>query len=62
MNMKKTYLKPTIQVVTLQQQGIICTSNVSNVDGNADIGYGGGGSGPACVRGRGEVEWDEWQE
>ena len=38
---------------------LLCT--VSNVDGNADIGYGGVGSGPARVRGRGEVEWDEWE-
>ena len=35
--MKKTYLQPTMQVVTLQQQGIICTSpgdsSVTSVDG-----------------------------
>jgi len=38
-----------MMVVTLQQQGIICTSNdVSRVSGNTDIDYGGGGSsGPA---------------
>ena len=35
--MKKTYLQPTMQVVTLQHQGIICTSpggsSVTSVDG-----------------------------
>ena len=37
-----------MMVVTLQQQGIICTSNdVSRVSGNTDIDYGGGGSSPA---------------
>ena len=25
-NMKKTYMKPAMQVVEIQQQGIICTS------------------------------------
>jgi len=50
--MKKTYLQPTMQVVTLQQQGIICTSpgdsSVRSVDGGvfddieSDEGYHGG--------------------
>ena len=34
-------------VVTLQQQSIICASDVTSVTGNADLDYGGGGSGPA---------------
>ena len=59
--MKKTYLKPTMQVVTLQQQGIICTSDVRSVSGNAGIGYGGGGRGSARVRGREEVDWDDYE-
>jgi len=59
--MKKTYLQPTMMVVTLQQQSIICTSLVSNVDGNADLGYGGGGSGPARARQHSGIDWDdEW--
>ena len=45
--MKKTYLQPAMMVVTLQQQSIICASPVSDVSSNADMGYGGGGSGPA---------------
>ena len=36
--MKKTYLQPTMMVVTLQQQGIICTSPVSRVSSNLDEG------------------------
>lgn len=61
--MKKTYQKPTMHVVTLQQQGIICTStSVSSVNSNADIDYGGGGSGPARVRQHNAVDWeDEWE-
>ena len=64
--MKKTYLQPAMMVVTLQQQGIICTSPVSRVstnltDGDA-IDYGGGGSGPARVKSN-TVDWDDdWSE
>lgn len=49
-------------VVKLQQQGIICTSNeVNSVSNNADIDYGGGGSGPARARQHNPVDWDyEW--
>ena len=61
--MKKTYLQPTMMVVTLQQHSIICTSNgVSRVSGNVDLGYGGGGSGPARVKSN-TVDWDDdWSE
>ena len=60
--MKKTYLQPTLMVVTLQQQSIICTSNgVSRVSGNADLDYGGGGTGPARVKSN-TVDWDDWDE
>lgn len=58
--MKKAYLNPTMQVVTLQAQGIICTSNdVQSVNGNAGIGYGGGGSGPARARQDSGSDWDD---
>ena len=50
--MRKTYLQPTMQVVTLQHQGIICTSpgdsRVRSVDGGvfddieSDEDYHGG--------------------
>ena len=60
--MKKTYFQPTTMVVTLQQQGIICTSNdVSRVSCNTDIDYGGSGSGPARARQHSGIDWDdEW--
>ena len=61
--MKKTYSTPTIEVITLQQHGIICTSNsVSRVSGNADLNYYGGGTGPARVRYHNPVEWDDWEQ
>ena len=59
--MKKMYMKPTMMVVTLQQQGIICTSPVTSVNGNADMDYDGGGSGPARARQHSGFDWDnEW--
>ena len=59
--MKKSYLKPTMTVVTLQQQGIICTSDVRSVNGNAGIDYGGGGSGPARARQHSGIDWDDYE-
>jgi len=64
--MKKTYLQPTMMVVTLQQHSIICSSPVNCVSTNLDegdaIGYGGGGSGPARVKSN-TVDWDDdWSE
>lgn len=59
--MKKTYLKPTTTAVILQQTSIICTSGVRSVNsGDADIDYGGGGSGPARARSFGGDLDDEW--
>ena len=56
--MKKAYLKPTMMMVTLQQQGIICASNeVKNVNGNVGFGFGGGG--PARARSHGGTGWDD---
>ena len=51
-----------MMVVTLQQQSIICTSSDMNrVNSNADLDYGGGGSGPARARSYGGTDWDnEW--
>ena len=64
--MKKTYLQPTMMVVTLQQHSIICSSKVRSVSTNLDegdaIGYGGGGTGPARVKSN-TVDWDDdWSE
>ena len=64
--MKKTYLQPTMMVVRLQQQSIICSSKVRSVSTNLDegdaIGFGGGGTGPARVKSN-TVDWDDdWSE
>ena len=50
-----------MMVVKLQHQGIICTSDVRGVTSDAGIGYGRGGSGPARVRGREDVDWDDYE-
>ena len=42
--MKRTYLTPSMTVVKLQHQSIICESIIDAVGGNADIGYGGASS------------------
>ena len=60
--MKKTYSTPTIEVVKLQQQGIICASDVKSFSSNADLDYGGGGSGPARARSYRGIDWDDWDE
>ena len=57
-----------MMVVTLQQQGIICTSNdVSRVSGNLDegdaIGYAGGSSTQSARVKSYTVDWDDdWSE
>ena len=64
--MKKTYLQPTMMVVTLQQHSIICSSPVNRVstnltDGDA-IGYGGGSSTQSARVKSNTVDWDDWDE
>ena len=52
-----------MMVVRLQQQSIICSSPVNRVSGNADLDYGGGGSGPARARQHSGIDWDDdWSE
>ncbi len=63
--MKKTYLQPTMMVVRLQQQSIICSSPVNRVSTNLDegdaIGYGGGSTQSARAPRRSGIDWDdEW--
>ena len=65
--MKKTYLQPTMMVVTLQQQSIICASPVSrvssNLTGDDAIGYGGGSSTQSARVKSKTVDWDDdWSE
>ncbi len=64
--MKKTYLQPTMMVVRLQQQSIICYSPVNRVSTNLDegdaIGYGGSSTQSARVKSN-TVDWDDdWSE
>jgi hypothetical protein len=65
--MKKTYLQPTMMVVTLQQQSIICFSPVNRVSTNLTdddaIGYGGGSSTQSARVKSYTVDWaDDWSE
>ena len=57
--MKKTYLQPTMMVVRLQQQSIICASPVNRVSSNVDMDYGGGGNDPARARQHSGNDWDD---
>jgi len=59
--MKKTYMKPALMVVRVQQQGIICTSFVDNIDGDVDLDYGGGGNGSARAPEYGELDLDDFE-
>lgn len=58
---KKAYQKPTMRIVRIQHQQIICTSLYSINSGDTGLGFGGGGSGPAHARGFGgwDDDWDE---
>ena len=51
------YIKPQNTVVRIQSKCLICTSTVSNVRGNVDLEYGGGGSEAARTR-----EYNAWGE
>ena len=58
--MKKEYQKPVIFIDIMDCEGQILVESIQeviNVDGNADIEYGGGGSGPA--RAPQYSVWDE---
>ena len=60
--MKKTYLQPTMMVVTLQQHSIICSSPVNRVSTNVDMDYGGSSTQSARVKSY-TVDWDDdWSE
>jgi hypothetical protein len=58
--MKKTYMKPALMVVRVQQQGIICTS-VDSIDSNVGLDYGGGGSSPAHAPRYGGFDLDDYE-
>ena len=43
--MKKHYFNPSLEVVKIQQLGYILTESITDIAGNTDINYGGGGHG-----------------
>lgn len=57
--MKKNWQKPAMHMFEVQESSIICNSEVSNIDGNTDISYGGGGDGEAYSR-KGNVWEQAW--
>lgn len=56
---KKVYQIPFMSEITTVIPTPLAGTNITNVDGNAGIGYGGGGSGPALVKGRFGDLWEE---
>ena len=54
--MKRIYQKPFIINIHIQTTPLL-TNSVTDVDGNGDMKYGGGGNGPA--RSREISDWDE---
>ena len=56
---RKAYRKPAMQVVNLKTRQQLLA--VSDINGNAGLNYGGGGSGSARSRGFGgwDDDWDE---
>ena len=43
--MKKQYVNLSLEVVEIQQRGSILAGSVDEIDSNADVGYGGAGTG-----------------
>ena len=41
--MKKHYFNPSMEVIEIQEQCNILDSSITDLDGNTDIEYGGGG-------------------
>ncbi len=57
--MNKEYITPAMRVVRIQHQcHILSGSPVNSIDGNAELNYGGGGSGPARARSNGGIDWE----
>ena len=57
---RKYYQAPSMLVVSVSTQNLLAGSEVTDVvSGDTGIGYGGGGSGPAYGRSRGNWGDDE---
>lgn len=57
--MKKQYQTPAMKAVEVRMASL-CDLSVKELGGNADLNYGGGGSGAA--RGRQSDAWDDDEE
>ena len=57
---KKEYMKPALQVVTINIRHQLLNTSLTGTTNNASLNYGGGGSGPA--RSRSFDDWDEDDE
>ena len=55
--MKKKYQAPIMTAVNVNMKYHLLDGSVTTMGGNANIGYGGGGSGEAKSRG-----FDDWDE
>ena len=55
---KKQYIQPSVRVRRLEIGNLLIGGSITNVNGNddgTDIGYGGGGTGPAFAPQWGEL-------
>ena len=60
--MKRDYVKPAMKMALMNTTAqLLSGSTVKNVSGNANLIYGGGGSGPARARSNNVWE-DSWEE
>ena len=50
-----------MRVVKIQQMQMLCGSITGVDSGDAGIGIGGPGSGPARARQPGGIDWDDWE-
>lgn len=58
--MKKNWQKPAMHLFEVQEGSVICNSEVSDIDGNTDISYGGAGEGEAYSRNSNVWEQKAW--
>lgn len=55
---KKVYQQPRLQTTKVESQNQLLADSVTNVNGNAGMKYGGGGTGAARAGEGGDV-WDD---
>lgn len=58
--MKKTYSKPEIRIVKLQQRTMLLSGSIKSVNSNAGLSHNNlGSSGEAHSRGD---DWEDWED